>query len=219
MKVLAEFLGSFLFMSVIALMAPSGSPFTPIVVGIGLMCAVYFAGPTSGAHFNPAVSLAVWMQKKMEFKDFLAYVVAQILGACAAFGFGGWITASSGGIKPGLNPVTAQDFTTTQALAVEIFFTMFLCLVIFHVAINKKSAGNSYFGIAIGMTIAAAASAGGWISGGAFNPAVGIGATAMGVIFEDRSWDHLLIYILGPLLGGALASTIYGIQTVGEDGG
>ena len=217
MKVLAEFLGSFLFMSVIALMAPSNSPFTPIVVGLGLMCAVYFGGHVSGAHYNPAVSLAIWMQKKMEFKDFLAYVVAQVMGACAAFGFGGWITATSAGIKPGLNPVTAADFTTTQALAVEIFFTMFLGLVILHTAVNKKVAGNSYYGLAIGMTVAVAASAGGWISGGAFNPAVGIGATAMGVIFEDRNWDHLLIYILGPLLGGALASTIYGIQGVGEE--
>ena len=212
MKAFTEFLGSFLFMGAIALVGPAGTPFAPLVVGVALVCAVYMGGHVSGAHYNPAVSLAALMQKKLTFAEFGIYVVAQLLGAAAAFCFGGWVTGAAGGIAPGMDPVTAKAFTLDKALAVEIFGTMFLTLVILNVAVHKNNASRSVYGLAIGFTIVAMAYAGGWISGGAFNPAVGFGATLSKALFDAADWSHLWIYLVGPALGGALGSVIYSLQ-------
>lgn len=212
MKLLTEFLGSFLFMGAIAMVVPAGTPLAPLAIGAALMCAVYMGGHHSGAHFNPAVSLAVFMQKKMTMKEMLGYIVAQILGAIAAFSLGAWVTGIAPGIAPGIDPTTAQQFTLAKALAVEIFFTMFLSIVVLNVAAHKNNEGKGFYGLAIGFTIVAAAFAGGWISGGAFNPAVGIGATVGKAIFDSGTFDQVWVYIVGPLLGGALGSVLFSIQ-------
>lgn len=212
MRPLTEFLGSFLFMGAIAMVVPSGTPFAPLAIGGALMCAVYMGGHHSGAHFNPAVSLAVFMQKKMTMNEMLTYVFAQLLGAIAAFCLGAWVTGIAPGIAPGVDPSTAQQFTLAKALAVEIFFTMFLSLVVLNVAAHKNNEGKGFYGLAIGFTIVAAAFAGGWVSGGAFNPAVGLGATIGKAIFDKGSFDVVWIYVVGPLLGGALGSVLYSMQ-------
>jgi aquaporin Z len=95
---------------------------------------------------------------------------------------------------------------------VEILYTFALCLVVLNVAVSKKTQPNSYYGLAIGFTVVVAAFAGGGISGGAFNPAVGIGPTIVNATLGDGSWSALWLYIVGPLAGGALAATVHGIQ-------
>ena len=87
-----------------------------------------------------------------------------------------------------------------------------LALVVLNVATAPATAGNSFYGLAIGFTIVIAAVSGGPISGGAFNPAVGIGATVINAMFGSGSWASLWIYIAGPLLGGAIAAAIYNAQ-------
>ena len=101
---------------------------------------------------------------------------------------------------------------TASALVVEVLFTAALALVVLNVAVTKATAGNSFYGLAIGFTIVIAAFVGGPISGGAFNPAIGLGATLAAASFGSGSWDLVWIYLVGPLLGGALGAGIHQLQ-------
>jgi aquaporin Z len=85
--------------------------------------------------------------------------------------------------------------------------------IVLNVAATRATQGNSFYGLAIGITIVAAAFAGGPISGGAFNPAVGFGATLGSALYAGGSWSDLWLYIVGPLFGGAVGAGIYWFQT------
>jgi aquaporin Z len=100
----------------------------------------------------------------------------------------------------------------TGALLVEMLYTFALALVVLNVATAKKTEGNSFYGLAIGFTIVVAAFAGGPISGGAFNPAVGFGPILIDTLHGGTSMHYLWLYIVGPLLGGGLAGLIFRYQ-------
>jgi len=102
-------------------------------------------------------------------------------------------------------PISANH--VAAALAVEFLFTFALALVVLNVATAKGTSGNSFYGLAIGFTVVAAAIAGGPISKGAFNPAVGVGITLMGVPARD-----IWIYLVGPLAGGMAAAGFFRMQ-------
>ncbi len=206
MKLLTEFVGSFLFMLAISLAVAGGGGLAPVAIGCALMVMVYMGGHISGAHYNPAVSLAILIRGKMDGKDLIPYWIAQILGGIAAFMVGYWLTGTTSGIAPG------EGVEPLKAVVVEVLFTCMLALVVLNVATAKATAGNSFYGLAIGFTIVVAAIAGGGISGGAFNPAVGIGATVAHALMGKGDWSHLWIYIVGPLVGGALAAGIFRAQ-------
>lgn len=209
-KLITELVGAFGFMLVIALSGPIG-PFAPLAIGGALMVMVYMGGHISGAHYNPAVSFAIFLRRKIGAGDMVAYWVAQLIGAALAFTFGYMVSGHSPGIHP------AAHFQAIQALGVEIAFTAALALVVLNVAATKATQGNSYFGLAIGFTIVVAAFAGGPISGGAFNPAVGFGATLGSALFASGAWGDLWIYIVGPLVGAAIGAGIHQLQ-VGRKG-
>lgn len=196
MKLITEFVGTFLFLLCISL---SGG--NPLVIGGALMCMVYMGGHVSGGHFNPAVSLAVMLRGKMDSKDLLPYWAVQIVAGIVAFFVGWWLSGSAAGIAP-----VAE---VPKAVVVEILFTFMLALTVLNVATAKGTAGNSFYGLAIGFVIIVAASSGGALSGGAFNPAVGIGATVIGAMKGSGGWSHLWIYLVGPLVGGALAAVVF----------
>lgn len=217
MKYLTEFVGTFFFLFVIATAAIFASGFAPLAIGVVLIAMVYMGGHVSGANYNPAVSLALAMQKKLSWKDFGIYVICQIAAGLAAFALAFWVLGKTPGINPGVSPSTDLPFTNAQALVVEIVFTAMLACVVLNVAATKATSGNSYFGLAIGGTIVAAAYAGGGISGGAFNPAVGFSATAIKAFLDGGEWTHVWLYIVGPLLGGALGSTIWGLMHATSD--
>lgn len=99
-----------------------------------------------------------------------------------------------------------------QAVVAELLFTFALALVVLNVATAKATEGNSFYGLAIGFTVLAGAFAAGPISGGAFNPAVGIGPTLCHAIMGDGSYTNLWIYLAGPLTGAALAAGAYRVQ-------
>jgi aquaporin Z len=211
MKPLTEFVGSFLFMFTIALAAVGGSPIAPIAIGGALMVMVYMGGHHSGAHYNPAVSLAILMRGKMESKELAPYWIAQIAGGILAFALGGFVVGKTNDLAP------AATAGVLQALIVEILFTMMLALVVLNVATHPKVDGNSFYGLAIGFTIVVAAIAGGGISGGCYNPAVGIGMTLAHTLMGGGSVSNIWIYIIGPLAGGALAATLFKMQC-GDEG-
>jgi len=198
-KALVELIGTFFLVLVIGLtvIAPGAGAMAPLAIGAILMAMVYAGGPISGGHYNPAVTLAVWLRGRCDTKDVPPYVSAQVLGAVLAALLVGVCKRGSG--------VSALVPQVLPALLVELFFTFALAFVVLNVATSKKSSGNSYFGLAIGCTVLAAASAGGGISGGAFNPAVAIGLTLMGL----SSVGHLWIFLVANLAGGMLAALAF----------
>jgi aquaporin Z len=170
------------------------------------MIMVYMGGPISGGHFNPAVTLAVWMRGKLPASQVLPYWLAQITGAVLA--------ALTVRVVLGSTFAPAPSAGMVPALLVEILFTFALALVVLNTATADATAGNSYFGLAIGFTIVVAAFAGGPVSGGAFNPAVGIGPTLVHLT-GGGARAALWLYIVGPLAGGALAALVFRIQHPG----
>jgi aquaporin Z len=210
-KLLTELVGTFIFLSVIALVPTSGpsAPLAPIAIGSALMVMVYMGGHISGAHYNPAVSLGLFLRQKIDAVTLVSYWVAQLVGGALAFVFGYLVSGHTPGIHPGSGVFTAS------ALAIEVLFTTALVLVILNVAATRATEGNSFYGLAIGFTILAAAFVGGPISGGAYNPAVGFGATLGAALFSGGSWSDLWLYLVGPLVGGAIAAGIHWVQISG----
>ena len=208
-KTLTEFIGTFFLVLTVGLTVTAGSTFAPLAIGASLMIMVYMGGHISGGHYNPAVSLAAMMRGALPASQYAPYVIAQVAGAVAAALITYVITGRTFAPAPG------ADASTLGALLVEILYTFALCLVVLNTAVSRRTQGNSYYGLAIGFTVVVAAFAGGGISGGAFNPAVGIGPILVNAAIGGGSVTALWLYIVGPLAGGALGSLVFGLQ---EDG-
>lgn len=206
MKAFTEFVGTFIFLFTISLAAVSGSPLAPWGIGAMLVAMVYMGGHRSGAHYNPAVTFGMLLQKKISSSEAVQYWFAQILAGVLAFGIGWFVTDKTVAIAPG------AGYDATKALIVEMIFTAGLVLVIFNVAKSKNTEGNGFYGVAIGLIILGAIIAGGPISGGAYNPAVGIGATFWNALKGGGTWSNIWIPIVGPMIGGAIGSYIWKFQ-------
>ena len=207
---LTEFIGTFFLVLTIGFTVTSGTPMAPLAIGSALMVMVYMGGHISGAHYNPAVTLAIVMRGKLSMGEAWRYWVSQLLGAFTA--------AVVVYIVLGRTFAPAPDGGANgfQAVLVEFFYTFALALVVLNVATSRKTAGNSYYGLAIGFTVMVGAFAAGPISGGAFNPAVGTGPILLKAMAGHGGLSHLWIYLVGPLAGGALASTVFKFQQRGE---
>lgn len=205
-KYLTEFIGAFFLIFTIALTVADGNPFAPLAIGAVLMVMVYMGGHVSGGHYNPAVSLAAMLRGALPARDFVPYVLAQLAGAVAAAALAGFLVDRT------VAPVLGPQGSIGGGLVIELLFGFALCLVVLSTATSKRTAGNSYFGLAIGFTIVVAAYAGGPISGGAFNPAVGFGMGLVHRLMSGGEMGHVWIYVVGPLLGGALAAAVFRLQ-------
>ena len=205
-NLVTEFIGTFFLVFTVCLTVTGEVPMAPLAIGCSLMVMVYMGGHISGGHYNPAVSLAVLLRGKMPGKDFIPYVVAQVLGAIVAAYLSSLIFGRTIPIAPSANA------SVVAALLVEILFTFALALVVLNVATHPDVKGNSFYGLAIGFTIVVAAFAGGGISGGAFNPAVGTGITVVHALLGGGSFASWWLYLVGPFVGGALAAVVYKIQ-------
>jgi len=201
-----EFYGTFFLVLTIGLAVLAGTPFGPIAVGAGLTVMVYMGGHVSGAHYNPAVTLAMWMRGRLPTAKVLPYWTAQVLGslvgALTVYALTGHTFA----------PAPAPGATAVQALLTEMLLSLTLVLVVLNVAATAATQGNSYYGLAIGLTVMTGALAAGQISGGAFNPAVGIGPTLISALLGHGGFSHLWLYLVGPLAGGVLGSLAYRVQ-------
>src|SRR5262249_46031965 len=153
-----------------------------------------------------AVSLAAMMRGKLPSNELIPYWVAQIVGAVTASLLVWVITGQTFAPAPG------PSATKIAALLVEILYTFALCLVVLNSACHAATKGNSFYGLAIGFTIVVGAFAGGGISGGAFNPAVGIGPILVHGLLGGGAFGNLWLYIVGPLLGGAIAAAVFKMQ-------
>jgi aquaporin Z len=207
-NLVTEFIGTFFLVFTVCLTVTGEVPMAPLAIGCSLMVMVYMGGHISGGHYNPAVSLALLLRGKMPGKDFIPYVVAQVLGAIVAAYLSSVIFGRTIPIAPSANA------SVVAAVLVEILFTFALALVVLNVATHPAVKGNSFYGLAIGFTIVVAAFAGGGISGGAFNPAVGTGITLIHALLGGGSFASWWLYLVGPFAGGALAAVVYKIQEV-----
>lgn len=205
-KYIVEFIGTFFLVLVVGMTVidPGAGMLAPLAIGCTLMIMVYAGGPISGGHYNPAVTLGVWMRGKCEAKDAVVYMAVQIIA--------GIVAAMTVSYFKGNPALTAMTPDITKALLNEFLFTFALVYVVLNVATSKKSAGNSYFGLAIGFTVVVGAFAGGGISGGAYNPAVAAGITAMGL----SSWNNFWLYLVGCFTGGAAAAMLYKVVNKDE---
>jgi aquaporin Z len=203
-KLLTEFIGTFFLVFTIGLVVTQSVAMAPVAIGSILMVMVYAGGHVSGAHYNPAVSLAVLVRGKSNLQEFIAYVATQISAA--------FIAACVVYIVTGKTFVPTPNSSVLPALIVETLFTFALALTVLNTATSKSTSGNSFYGLAIGFTVLAAAFAGGPISGGAFNPAVGIGPALCELFMGTGSISHIWIYLVGPLVGGMIAGIVFNIQ-------
>jgi aquaporin Z len=204
---IVEFIGTFFLLFVIGLcvIEPGGAgAMAPLAIGTILMVMVYAGGHISGGHYNPAVTLGVWMRGRCKANDVLPYIIAQVLGAAAASLLVLRLKANS--------IISAMVPNTLNALIAEFIFTFALVYVVLNAATSKKTAGNSFYGLAIGFTLMTAAYAIGNISGCAINPAVAVGLTIMGLSKLSNLW----IFIVANLAGGALAAAIFKITNTQE---
>ncbi|HYV93359.1 MAG TPA: MIP/aquaporin family protein [Chitinophagales bacterium] len=205
-KLIVEFIGTFLLVFTIGCAVVSKNPNAELAIGAVLMVMVFAGGHISGAHYNPAVSLAVFIRGKIGSGELIQYWIVQLVGGLLGAIMSHVITAKDGAVEmaPG------ADVTPMIAVLAEALGTFALAYVVLNVATSKGTAGNSFYGLAIGFTVFAMAVSLGGISGGAFNPAVGLGRTiADTIVATGKSTANWWIYIVGPLIGGALAGIVF----------
>jgi len=171
-------------------------------LGIGAVLAVmvFAGGHISGGHFNPAVTLAVFLRGKLDARDVLPYWGVQLVAGLAAGGLSRYVVV---GAKPTAFSVTGHHLAA--AVIVELLFTFALAYVVLNTATSKDHPNNSFYGFAIGFTVLAGAVAVGSLSGGAFNPAVGLGMSIAGL----AGWSMIWVYVVATLVGGALAAVAF----------
>ncbi len=197
-KYAAEFIGTFFLVLTIGSTGIAAGPgvIPPLAIGAALVAMIYAGGHVSGAHFNPAVTLGVFLRGRCAAVDVIPYVVAQFAAAVAAAAAVLFFKTAE---------AVSLDAAVAPAFAAEALFTFALVYVILNVATAKSTSGNSYFGLAIGFTVLGGAFAVGDVSGGAFNPAVAVGAMVMGML----PWGKLWLYVAAELIGAAAAAAAF----------
>lgn len=198
-KCLVELIGTFFLVLTIGLAAGVGhaGDLAPLAIGFSLMAMIYAGGHVSGAHFNPAATLAFWLRGRFPTAEIPGYLVAQVLGATLAALLCAVLDPDA------VYPVATHD--TLPLLLAEVLFTFALCWVILHTATAPALADNGFYGLAIAAVVIGGAYAVGPISSAVFNPAVAIALCVQGVL----SWSILWIYAVAQLVGSALAAVAF----------
>lgn len=200
MKYVYEFIGTFFLVLTVGMTVTNPNSvglWAPLAIGSILAVMVFAGGHVSGGHYNPAVSLAVFIRKKLDKEDLWKY----------------WIAQFAAGILAALFTIYFKDKIESQpielnyikAFIAEFLFTFALCFVVLNVATAKATEGNSYFGWAIGFTVLAGAYVVGTVSSAAFNPAVALGITILNLSY----WSNIWLYLIANFLGGAAAAILF----------
>jgi aquaporin Z len=198
-KYATEFIGTFfLVLTIGCTVIPRAAGVIPaLAIGAALMVMVFAGGHVSGGHYNPAVTLGVWLRGRCAAADVVPYWIVQVLAAIVASFTATFLVGSPATVV--LTPALPQAFVA------EFLYTFALVYVVLNTATAKGTAGNSFYGLAIGLTVMVGAFSVGRISGGAFNPAVAVGVAVMGLIPTPSIWIH----IVADLLGGAAAAAVF----------
>lgn len=206
-KLIVEAIGTFFLVLTVGLVVlePGAGALAPLAIGSALMVMVYAGGHISGGHYNPAVTLGVFLRGRATAADLGGYWVAQLIGGVLA-------ALAVGYLKPDAAVVAAAP-DIGRAFVSELLFTFALVFVVLNVATSRGTEGNSFFGLAIGFTVLVGAFSVGNISGGAFNPAVAVGITLLGLTGSSFLW----VFVVSNLLGGAVAGLLYRTLDLGDD--
>jgi aquaporin Z len=202
-KYAVEAIGTFFLVFTVGATVGSGNPLAPLGIGAVLMVMIYAGGHLSGGHYNPAVTMAVLVRGRISLRNAVAYWIVQ---------FGAGLLAAVV-VRTVVDPtrmatsaaITLTGRTLMAAFVVELLFTFALCYVVLNVATSKHHPDNSFYGLAIGFTVVAGALAVGAISGGAFNPAVSLGAAVMGMF----AWPTVWVYLMAQTLAGIAAAVTF----------
>jgi aquaporin Z len=194
-KYLVEFIGTFFLVFTVGNSVIGKAALAPLAIGSALMIMIFAGGHISGGHYNPAVTLAVWLRGRCPTQDVAPYMIAQFVAAAVAAGLVLFLRGA--GSPMAIDPV--------HGLLAEFLFTFALAYVVLNVATAKANSGNSFYGLAIGFTVLTGAVAVGGISGGAFNPAVAVGVVVMKLVNVTDVWIHLV----ADFAGGAVAALTF----------
>ncbi len=202
-KLITEFIGTFFLVLVIGMVVTTGKgDFAPVAIGSVLMCMIFAGAHISGAHYNPAVTLAVLLRGRISIKEGIPYMIVQIIGAAAA----AYVVKF---LSPDKIPLVASEMTSDlKSVIAEGLGTFALAYVVLNVATAKSTTGNMFYGLSIGFTVLSMAYAFGGISGGAFNPAVAVGISIMHLAL----WSDYWIYFIGCFGGAAIAALVFRIN-------
>ncbi|HEY4718545.1 MAG TPA: aquaporin [Anaerolineales bacterium] len=201
---LAEFVGTFALIFVGAgtvAVGVGGLTGAALAHGFVIVSIAYSFGAISGAHLNPAVTLAVALRGRLAWSDALAYWGAQLAGSAAAAAALFFVL---GGADSGLGATTVQGIGAWEAVVVEALLTFLLANVVLHTTGRKDA--TPFAGLAIGLTLAAGILMAGPLTGGALNP-----ARTFGPALFTGTLGQFWIYVLGPGLGAALAAWVHSI--------
>jgi len=198
-KYITEFICTFFLVFTIGMcvLDPGAGNLAPLAIGMVLVAMVFAGGHISGAHYNPAVTLALSVRGRCAWAHlpgyFIATLAAGLVGAALVLWFKGF---------PDAVPLVLD---LKKALAAEFLFTFALAFVILNVATAKGTSGNSFYGLAIGITVLAGAYAVGGVSGGSFNPAVSLALVVLGKL----TIVQMAAYIAVQLVAGAVAGVVF----------
>lgn len=199
-RYLMEFVGTFFLVLTVGMTViepGAAGAMAALAIGSVLMVMVYAGGHISGGHYNPAVTLAALGRGAISTPHAIGHWAAQMVAGVVA-------AVVVGLLKPGAM-ADPGVVAAGPAFLAEFLFTFALCMVVLHTATAPATEGNSYFGLAIGFTVLAGAYAVGPVSGAAFNPAVSVGASVMGL----SVWSALWVYLVAQLLAGGVAAFAY----------
>lgn len=206
-QIIAEFIGTFLFVLTIPLATLGVGSLAPLPIGFMLAAMSFSFGYISGAHFNPAITLAVFMNGKIALPKLILYTLSQIGAAFLASLYGVALV----GLKI---PVPSTDVglaAVWRTILCETVYTFALASVVLHVNYSRQR-NPAFYGFAIGMTVLSALFAVGGFTGGAFNPAVATGTQLVGCIGGNCAPLALFwLYWVAPMGGSFLASVVYQI--------
>ena len=214
-KLVVEFIGTFFLVFTVGqtVKGPDGADaLAALAIGSSLMVMIYAGGHISGGHYNPAVTLGVTLRGKLAWAEALPYWGAQFAAGLVAAGLVLFIKGSA--TPPAMAAATPTEYGVAAKLLVEFLFTFALVYVVLNSATAKGTAGNSFYGLAIGFTVVVGAFAVGPVSGGAFNPAVALGAATA----QIAEWTNIWIPLLADFAGGAAAAGVFNALNMGGDG-
>lgn len=203
-RLISEFLGTFVLVLTVGLNVLGQSPAAAFSIAASLMCMIFALGTVSGAHFNPAVTVAVVCagRGKCSPSDAGAYIGAQLLGGvCGALLYSTMENGNSFALEPGLS------YGWPAAMAGELVFTALLALVVLSVATVDHPL-SEYFGLAIGACVIVGGCAVGAVSGGSLNPAVSVGITTAHAL-NGGAFQNCVIYSGIELVGGVVAAGMF----------
>lgn len=203
----AEFIGTFtlLFVGVGSIAAGAGNLGIALAHGLAIAAMIWAVGAVSGAHFNPAVSWAMFAAKRIEVSTMISYWIAQIVGGIAGVFALKQCIAGEVLSQVGMGaPSVGDGVTMGGAIVMEAVLTFFLVVVIFGAAIDRR-ANTACAGLYIGLTVTMAALAAGGVTGAGLNPARFLGSA----VFHQDAMSDLTVYLVGPFLGATLGALFY----------